>query len=72
MLFAFLFGLYVTHLHCSPDIYGAHFSDVVSTIFLWMVDVEKSRIECEEFILAEKKREAFETNDLGPVSHMPT
>ncbi|TFK40194.1 MFS general substrate transporter [Crucibulum laeve] len=32
---------------------------VVSTLFLWMVDVPKSRLECEEFILAEAQRKAF-------------
>ncbi|EIW57691.1 MFS general substrate transporter, partial [Trametes versicolor FP-101664 SS1] len=31
----------------------------LSTGFLYFVDVEKSRIECEEFIQAEAKREAF-------------
>ncbi|KAL4249693.1 Autophagy-related protein [Abortiporus biennis] len=30
-----------------------------STVFLYFVDVKKSRVECEEFILAEAKREAF-------------
>ncbi|KAF5391658.1 hypothetical protein D9757_002487 [Collybiopsis confluens] len=35
---------------------------VFSMIFLWMVDVPKSRIECEEFISAESKRKAFETS----------
>ncbi|KAF8150707.1 MFS general substrate transporter [Crassisporium funariophilum] len=32
---------------------------VVSTLFLWMVDVDKSRIECNDFILAESERKAF-------------
>lgn len=32
---------------------------VASTVFLLLVDVKKSRKECEEFILAEAKREAF-------------
>ena len=31
----------------------------MSTIFLYFVDVDKSRKECEEFIVAEAKREAF-------------
>ncbi|KAI0636058.1 autophagy-related protein 22-like protein [Trametes polyzona] len=31
----------------------------VSTVFLYLVDVEKSRKECEEFVQAEAKREAF-------------
>ncbi|KIK55158.1 hypothetical protein GYMLUDRAFT_248957 [Collybiopsis luxurians FD-317 M1] len=35
---------------------------VFSMIFLWMVDVPKSRVECEEFITAESKRKAFETS----------
>jgi hypothetical protein len=42
-------------------------SGVVSTFFLWMMDVDKSRIECEEFVLAEEKRKAFETT-LGHVN----
>ena len=32
---------------------------VVSTGFLYFVDVGKSRRECEEFVNAEAKREAF-------------
>lgn len=32
---------------------------VSSTIFLWMIDVDKSRKECEEFISAESSRHAF-------------
>ncbi|KAF4614134.1 hypothetical protein D9613_007831 [Agrocybe pediades] len=35
---------------------------VFSTIFLWQVDVHKSRIECDEFILAERSRKAFQTS----------
>ncbi|KAK7682639.1 hypothetical protein QCA50_014439 [Cerrena zonata] len=31
-----------------------------STIFLWFVDIKKSRMECEEFVAAEAKRKAFE------------
>ena len=31
----------------------------LSTVFLYLVDVQKSRKECEEFIVAEAKREAF-------------
>ncbi|KDR78969.1 hypothetical protein GALMADRAFT_266386 [Galerina marginata CBS 339.88] len=38
---------------------------VVSTVFLWMVDVDKSRIECEAFILAEGERKAFKTAGLN-------
>lgn len=30
-----------------------------STIFLYMVDVKKSRIECDEFVIAEASRNAF-------------
>ncbi|KAJ7707361.1 autophagy-related protein 22-like protein [Mycena rosella] len=33
---------------------------VVSTGFLWLVDVDKSRIECEAFVRAEQERKAFE------------
>ncbi|KAH9945074.1 MFS general substrate transporter [Epithele typhae] len=32
---------------------------VLSTAFLFMVDVDKSRTECDEFIAAEARREAF-------------
>ncbi|KAF9453504.1 hypothetical protein P691DRAFT_771473 [Macrolepiota fuliginosa MF-IS2] len=31
----------------------------LSTIFLWMVDVDRSRVECAEFIIAEGSRKAF-------------
>ncbi len=34
-------------------------SGSLSTVFLYLVDVEKSRKECEEFVLAEAKRDAF-------------
>ncbi len=33
---------------------------VFSTIFLWMVDVPKSRVECQEFVRAEADRKAFD------------
>jgi hypothetical protein len=33
---------------------------VVSTIFLWCVDVEKSRVECAEFVRAERDKDVFE------------
>ncbi|KAJ7745671.1 MFS general substrate transporter [Mycena metata] len=33
---------------------------VFSTVFLYFVDVDKSRVECEAFIRAEEKRKAFE------------
>lgn len=36
-----------------------HTSGALSTVFLYLVDVEKSRKECEEFVLAEAKRDAF-------------
>ncbi|KAF9475099.1 MFS general substrate transporter [Pholiota conissans] len=32
---------------------------VFSTVFLWMIDVDKSRAECDEFVVAEGKRKAF-------------
>jgi len=32
----------------------------LSTVFLWMVDIDKSRVECKEFIAAEGSRKAFE------------
>ncbi|KAJ6507843.1 MFS general substrate transporter [Mycena vitilis] len=35
-----------------------------STLFLWLVDVDKSRVECEAFVRAEQDRKAFE-----PSSH---
>lgn len=40
------------------DRFFAH-RGALSTIFLYFVDVEKSRKECAEFVLAEAKREAF-------------
>ncbi|KAJ7168533.1 MFS general substrate transporter [Mycena filopes] len=39
---------------------------VFSTLFLYLVDVDKSRIECEAFIRAEEAREAFA---LAPTVH---
>ncbi|KIY62022.1 hypothetical protein CYLTODRAFT_459347 [Cylindrobasidium torrendii FP15055 ss-10] len=39
---------------------------VLSTGFLWMVDVDKSRIECAEFIKAEAERDAFDTATITP------
>ncbi|KAJ6517614.1 hypothetical protein DFH09DRAFT_940424, partial [Mycena vulgaris] len=35
----------------------------VSTIFLWLVDVDKSRVECEAFVRAEQERKAFEPSN---------
>ena len=37
------------------------FSGLVSTGFLWAVDVEKSRIELDQFVLAEGSRDVFTT-----------
>jgi len=34
---------------------------MLSTIFLFVLDVEKSRIECEEFVEAEARRGVFST-----------
>ncbi|KAF7312596.1 Autophagy-related protein [Mycena indigotica] len=36
---------------------------VFSTVFLWLVDMDKSRIECEAFIRAEAEGKAFETSE---------
>jgi hypothetical protein len=72
MPFAFLFGLYVNSsvfhdlsmiIHVSISFRG-----VLSTGFLWMVDVDKSRVECDEFVLAESARKAFDTKPLDIVS----
>lgn len=41
---------------------GSYHRGVLSTIFLVLVDVDKSRVECEEFIRAEAERKAFETS----------
>ncbi|KAF8183910.1 MFS general substrate transporter [Pholiota molesta] len=38
---------------------------VASTVFLWMIDVDKSRTECDEFVLAEGKRKAFNVSALN-------
>ncbi|KAF8271174.1 autophagy-related protein 22-like protein [Lactarius quietus] len=35
-----------------------------STVFLFMVDVKKSRIECEEFVAAEASRDAFTASSM--------
>jgi hypothetical protein len=35
-------------------------SGVFSTLFLYLVDVDKSRAECEAFVRAEQERKAFE------------
>lgn len=50
-------------------------SGVLSTVFLWMVDIDQSRKECAEFIAAEGSRNAFTLSvddDAGlssPVDH---
>ena len=77
MPFAFLFAVYVTPLSnfdyraseshplselCYND------SGMLSTILLYMVDVEKSRKECQEFIAAEAKRELFSTSHFDAVT----
>ena len=36
-----------------------HFSGMLSTVLLYMVDVDKSRKECEEFVRAQGARELF-------------
>lgn len=46
---------------CTNDGLCDTFRGAFSTIFLFMVDMKKSRAECEEFIAAEAKREAFAT-----------
>jgi hypothetical protein len=33
------------------------------TVFLFMLDVEKSRIECEEFVAAEARHGVFSKNE---------
>ena len=43
-----------------PDVLASiSLRGALSTVFLYLVDVQKSRKECEEFIVAEAKREAF-------------
>ncbi|KAJ8072859.1 hypothetical protein PM082_016418 [Marasmius tenuissimus] len=41
---------------------------VFSTLFLYMVNVEKSHVECEEFIKAEADRKAFQSGENGAVN----
>ena len=38
-------------------------SGTLSTLFLYFVDVGKSRVECEAFVVAEAKRKAFEVGE---------
>ncbi|KAG8213464.1 hypothetical protein J3R82DRAFT_11982 [Butyriboletus roseoflavus] len=62
MPFAFLFGLYVPFHKFSLDhtiILNDLNRGMFSTIFLYMVDVKKSRIECDEFVMAEATQNAF-------------
>ena len=62
MPFAFLFGLYVTIGVFSSPTGPFTFKKnrgAFSTIFLFMVDMEKSRVECEEFVAAEAEHQAF-------------
>lgn len=33
---------------------------IMSTVFLYLIDVDKSRVECEQFLKAEANRQAFE------------
>ncbi|KAF5359548.1 hypothetical protein D9756_003285 [Leucocoprinus leucothites] len=44
---------------------------VLSTIFLWMIDIDRSRKECAEFIAAEGSRNAFslDVQLTAPVDH---
>jgi hypothetical protein len=72
MSFTFLFSLYVIPSAPYRRRSRIVFSGVVSTFFLWMVDVDKSRFEYREFILAEEKRKASRKNELGPVSPAAT
>jgi hypothetical protein len=46
--------------HCFKLIFRSY-RGLFSTIFLWLVDVDKSRVECEAFIKAERERKAFES-----------
>ena len=39
-------------------------SGIFSTVFLFLVDVEKSRVECEEFVAAEVGHDAFCMNTI--------
>lgn len=44
------------------DAHTAILSGVFSTVFIFMLDVEKSRIECDEFVAAEARHGVFNTN----------
>lgn len=60
MPFAFLFGLYVTPMLAFILILTSlRIRGTFSTIFLYLVDVKKSRIECDQFVEAEMERKAF-------------
>lgn len=45
-------------------------SGAFSTIFLYLVDMKKSRIECEEFIEAEMRRNAFGDSEFVPATEI--
>ena len=50
-----------------------YFRGVVSTVLLYWVDVEKSRVECEAFVAAEAKRDAFAGSHFDDVAvHVPS
>ena len=62
MPFAFLFSVYVSFGVCTcARVHGAVAvsSGAFSAVFLVMVDMDKSRKECAEFIEAEAKAHAF-------------
>ena len=50
-------NLFIIHLTCPSSPRGT-----ASTVFLWLVDVKKSRVECEAFVRAETEREAFQAS----------
>ena len=60
--FVFLFTLYVykPRVLRLMKLTRVFSSGTLSTVFLYFVDVGKSRMECEEFLEAELKRKAFE------------
>ena len=41
------------------EAYTEVLSGTLSTVFLFMVDVDKSRVECEEFVAAEVRHDVF-------------
>lgn len=62
MPFAFLFALSVHHSFHSNMVLHL-FRGVLSCGVLYFVDVKKSRIECEDFVTAEGKRDAFASSE---------